>query len=1620
LAALFVAAVALLSALTLVPAAGADLAGAAFTKATGTWTATACCAHSGNEASKAIDGSVTTFWDYGYGDGSGNSAMASVHWFQIDLGASRNVSRVTYVPRPVAGGYNGNIMKYEIYVHSASMASAGGHLTNPPSSGTLAARGEWRLDEMEYPAQSTQYATFSTTAGRYVLIRVVEAGINDDNPENRYVNAAEFSVFTSTDFTYDSSALSEALTSARSRLASLPVYQQPDLQAAISKAEAWIDPASNNTIDVRFDVDPGFAHGPAGIGKLSQEQVNYLAALLDSDGAYLTSWQPTRMWLDNNGRHIQAHGGGVMYDPVSQRYWWYGEDKYYSSMPSRGVHAYSSSDLYNWIDEGVALHTFNNTNFETWTSTGDQPQPENTSGPANAAAGTWEAAIRSTTDASLQNASGPSTLYVAEDNAYADINVTTAHETTNTYTAIRHNFTSAQVGELNALYANVSVGKRKQLYAFFNHLNILERPKVIYHPGAVTVDGITFGSASGGYYVCWFHNEGRYPDGGYGNARAAVAVADSPAGPFKLLGSYRVGWRNGEHPSSLGMARDLGLFRDAGTGIADAGDAYLLVSSEENATMISTKLSADYLTLAVSGDQGSVNYNSNWARFFVGDSREAPAPFKYNGTYYILSSTTSGWRANRADISGASAMVGANANFDTTTSSAKTPAAGGNGLSRYPFAFLYPDSVSAEAYTFGGQSTFVLNVVNRATGQPYADRFIAMFDIWHANDSGRSDKLRDSRYVWLPMEVKAKNGQPFTVTYADEWDTSFWGTNDSVSGTESVYYVRKNMPGDLPHTLTNPTINGSAVSGVVSLGYTNPGISSVGEKNVTATAKLPDGSTAQISIPVMVVPKHLKYFWDPGDSGGAGTAFTKIKNLVEQGGWTMANTVPWGGAVSTGANTGWYGVRGSTLNNDVVSARSNDNDLFEGLAYTGTNGDKFGVNMLNLTNGADYSVYVGHWVPSTWGDRSVTLTSSTGAQPGTLSIAGTQGRGSLSVSNSRQIASFTITPEGAGQIRVCVGYNQSIQPCFSFMMVEETRSDTYYSISYNLNNGTLPGDAITQYTASAGAALPAPEKSGYTFGGWYDNAGLTGSAATSIASGSSGNKEYWAKWTSSTSVTVTLTKPGAGVSSYGAPFTSAATSTVERGGAVTFTVAPAEGYKLDGASSTSGSASVSGNTVTVTNITANATITLTLSRLPAITALSANAAALAQGYPARVTLTVAGVSLTAAEGVSFSIGGASAALIAANAAEGSAVIDVPDTLAAGIYPVTVTAGNVIISAGSVSVTVRTLPDDIWNAVIGRNASGYVTLTLADAAVDTSSAEVAYNGAPTEGDWSGRVFTSTQKLLAALANGDEFRIAGVRYTELFPSYAFTITKPYIAVSETSAGITATDGISEEIVSVGGGTAFADGGATKIHQDIDVLARRLQTGLTYYYWFGGYEPRAEAKYTGAANQPVGSYIGSAASGAATEISKASDPTISRYGTKLDTATYKIGVPAPGDWTNDPGQIRLHIAGVDPSGSEIVRYQHTFEYAAAYDLTFSGGAAVFYNRTNETAAGKVFVAVYRAGTDRLARLVSADLNAPALGYQSVDPGVSGSYPLGEYYYAAYAWDDQYAPYTNQIVVR
>ena len=66
------------------------------------------------------------------------------------------------------------------------------------------------------------------------------------------------------------------------------------------------------------------------------------------------AYRPGALWLDDQGHHINAHGGGIM---IHEGTWyWYGEHKTPVGDEARvGVHVYSSEDGINWTDCGVAL-----------------------------------------------------------------------------------------------------------------------------------------------------------------------------------------------------------------------------------------------------------------------------------------------------------------------------------------------------------------------------------------------------------------------------------------------------------------------------------------------------------------------------------------------------------------------------------------------------------------------------------------------------------------------------------------------------------------------------------------------------------------------------------------------------------------------------------------------------------------------------------------------------------------------------------------------------------------------------------------------------------------------------------------------------------------------------------------------------------------------------------------------------------------------------------------------------------------------------------------------------------------------------------------------------------------
>lgn len=90
--------------------------------------------------------------------------------------------------------------------------------------------------------------------------------------------------------------------------------------------------------------------------KLVLSAIILFLLIFSVNGQNQHSFQPGKVWPDNNGVYINAHGGGMLFH--EGKYYWFGEHKIKGEAGNRaqvGVHCYSSDDLYNWKDEGIVL-----------------------------------------------------------------------------------------------------------------------------------------------------------------------------------------------------------------------------------------------------------------------------------------------------------------------------------------------------------------------------------------------------------------------------------------------------------------------------------------------------------------------------------------------------------------------------------------------------------------------------------------------------------------------------------------------------------------------------------------------------------------------------------------------------------------------------------------------------------------------------------------------------------------------------------------------------------------------------------------------------------------------------------------------------------------------------------------------------------------------------------------------------------------------------------------------------------------------------------------------------------------------------------------------------------------
>ena len=92
------------------------------------------------------------------------------------------------------------------------------------------------------------------------------------------------------------------------------------------------------------------------------------------------------------------------------------------------------------------------------------------------------------------------------------------------------------------------------------------------------------------------------------------------------------------------------------------------------------------------------------------------------------------------------------------------------------------------------------------------------------------------------------------------------------------------------------------------------------------------------------------------------------------------------------------------------------------------------------------------------------------------------------------------------------------------MEIVAAKKATVYTITYELNGGTLDGTQKTTYTIEdADYTLPVPEKADYIFFGWYEEADFSGAEVKVLDTAEAENKIYHANWKK---VTYTITFNG--------------------------------------------------------------------------------------------------------------------------------------------------------------------------------------------------------------------------------------------------------------------------------------------------------------------------------------------------------------------------------------------------------------------------------------------------------------------------------------------------------------
>ncbi len=230
------------------------------------------------------------------------------------------------------------------------------------------------------------------------------------------------------------------------------------------------------------------------------------------------------------------------------------------------------------------------------------------------------------------------------------------------------------------------------------------------------------------------------------------------------------------------------------------------------------------------------------------------------------------------------------------------------------------------------------------------------------------------------------------------------------------------------------------------------------------------------------------------------------------------------------SNSEWSGIT------SVCSGKNAANETYNGItfhSYNGSdNGKPFTISQSDGTmTWCDNNMGNNYWIaiPVTGVNGSLTITVDDGNSNTNFnyvvkqetSVSGSPGSGSNATEGTP--ATVTVSNLDASNCVVYLGRKGSDLKTLTSITIttpaSSTPTPTTYTVSYNMNGH---GDAIASVEGMTAlpSTLPTPTATGWKFGGWYTDSGLT-TAATAGAS-ISDNTTLYAKWTEKAAATVSI------------------------------------------------------------------------------------------------------------------------------------------------------------------------------------------------------------------------------------------------------------------------------------------------------------------------------------------------------------------------------------------------------------------------------------------------------------------------------------------------------------------